>query len=211
MRVSLAAQPPSAAIEAVTKASISLFRLLACWRISTAADAKFCQTTSRPLPDLFPTDQPNDPVVNVTIGDARAFAAWAGKRLPNQFEWEKAARGADGRAFPWGNERDPSHANVGTHVLRPVNDFPGGASPFGALQMVGNVWELVDRLRPPSPQAWKSYPKLKPPPSADEPWYMIRGQSCGEPLLDAVISESAPVPARWKDIYIGFRCVKSAP
>ena len=184
---------------------------MACWRISTAADAKFCQTTSRPLPDLFPTDQPNDPVVNVTIGDARAFAAWAGKRLPNQFEWEKAARGADGRAFPWGNERDPSHANVGTHVLRPVNDFPGGASPFGALQMVGNVWELVDRLRPPSPQALKSYPKLKPPPSADEPWYMIPGQSCGEPLLDAVISESAPVPARWKDIYIGFRCVKNAP
>ena len=118
---------------------------------------------------------------------------------------------ADGRAFPWGNERDPSHANVGTHVLRPVNDFPGGASPFGALQMVGNVWELVDQLRPPSPQAWKSYPKLKPPPSADEPWYMIRGQSCGEPPLDAVISESAPVPARWKDIYIGFRCVKNAP
>jgi len=118
---------------------------------------------------------------------------------------------ADGRAFPWGNERDPSHANVGTHVLRPVNDFPGGASPFGALQMVGNVWELVDRLRPPSPQALKSYPKLKPPPSADEPWYMIRGQSCGEPPLDAVISESAPVPAPWKDIYIGFRCVKNAP
>jgi formylglycine-generating enzyme required for sulfatase activity len=92
-----------------------------------------------------------------------------------------------------------------------VNDFPSGASPFGALQMVGNVWELVDQLRLPSPEALKGFPNLKPPPSADEPWYMIRGQSCGEPLLDAVISESAPVPARWKDIYIGFRCVKSAP
>jgi hypothetical protein len=77
--------------------------------------------------------------------------------------------------------------------------------------MVGNVWEFVDQLRAPSAEALKSYPKLKPPPRADEPWYMIRGQSCGEPLLDKVISESAPVPARWKDIYIGFRCVKNAP
>ena len=71
--------------------------------------------------------------------------------------------------------------------LRPVNDFASGASPFGVLQMVGNVWEFVDQLRAPSAEALKSYPKLKPPPRADEPWYMIRGQSCGEPLLDTVI------------------------
>jgi formylglycine-generating enzyme required for sulfatase activity len=179
--------------------------------VPNAEYASFCQATNRTLPDGFPADKPNYPVVNVTIGDAKAFAAWAGKRLPNPFEWEKAARGGDGRAFPWGNEHDPSRANVGTRELRPVNDFPRGASPFGALQMVGNVWEFVDQLRPPSPEALKSYPKLKPPPRADEPWYMIRGQSCGEPLLDTVSWESAPVPARWKDIYIGFRCVKSAP
>jgi len=171
--------------------------------------AKFCQATGRALPDRFATDKPNYPVVNVTIEDAKAFAAWAGKRLPNPFEWEKAARGTDGRNFPWGNEHDPSKANVGSQQLRPVGDFPGGASPNGALQMVGNVWEFVDQLRPPSPQALKAFPSLKPPPRADEPWYMIRGQSCGEPLLDAVIYESAPVPARWKDVYIGFRCVKN--
>jgi serine/threonine-protein kinase len=179
--------------------------------VPNAEYARFCQATSRPLPDRFPADQVGLPVVNVTIDEARAFAAWAGKRLPNSQEWEKAARGADGRAFPWGNEHDPSRANVGTHQLRPVSDFPGGASPSGALQMVGNAWEFVDQLRPPSPEALKMFPKLKPPPRADEPWYMIRGQSCGEPLLDAVIYESAPVPGRWKDIYIGFRCVKSAP
>jgi serine/threonine-protein kinase len=179
--------------------------------VPNAAYARFCQATNRPLPEHFPANQPDYPVVNVTIAEARTFAAWAGKRLPSPFEWEKAARGADGRAFPWGNEHDPSRANVGTHELRPVNEFSSGASPFGALQMVGNVWEFVDQLRPPSPEALQSYPKLKPPPRADEPWYMIRGQSCGEPLLDAVISESAPAPARWKDVYIGFRCVKSAP
>jgi hypothetical protein len=179
--------------------------------VPNAEYAKFCQATNRPLPDRFPADKPEYPVVNVTIGEARAFAEWAGKRLPNALEWEKAARGVDGRAFPWGNEHDPARANVGTHQLRPVKDFADSASPFGVLQMVGNAWEFVDQLRAPSAEALKSYPKLKPPPRSDEPWYMIRGQSCGEPLLDTVIWESAPVPARWKDIYIGFRCVKNAP
>jgi eukaryotic-like serine/threonine-protein kinase len=179
--------------------------------VSNAEYAKFCQATNRPLPDGFSANRPDYPVVNVTIADARAFAAWAGKRLPKPAEWEKAARGADGRAFPWGNEHDPSRANVGTRELRPVNDFQGGASPFGALQMVGNVWEFVDQLRTPSPESLKGFPKLKPPPRADEPWYMIRGQSCGEPLLDTVIWESATVPERWKDVYLGFRCVKSVP
>ncbi|MEO8367860.1 MAG: bifunctional serine/threonine-protein kinase/formylglycine-generating enzyme family protein [Candidatus Solibacter sp.] len=171
--------------------------------------AKFCQATGRSLPDRFAVDKPNYPVVNVTIDDAKAFATWAGKRLPNPFEWEKAARGSDGRNFPWGNEQDPSKANVGTKQLRPVGDFAAGVSPSGALQMVGNVWEFVDQLRPPSPQALNAFASLKPPPRADEPWYMIRGQSCGEPLQDAVIYESAPVPARWKDFFIGFRCVKN--
>ncbi|MEO8593404.1 MAG: bifunctional serine/threonine-protein kinase/formylglycine-generating enzyme family protein [Candidatus Solibacter sp.] len=177
--------------------------------VTNAEYAKFCQATGHQLPDHFLIDKPNFPVVNVTIDEAKAFAGWAGKRLPNPFEWEKAARGADGRLFPWGNEHDPAKANVGTQQLRPVGDFPGGASPSGALQMVGNVWELVDQQRPPSAQALGMFQKLKPPPRSDEPWYMIRGQSCGEPLLDAVIYESAPVPARWKDVYIGFRCVKT--
>jgi formylglycine-generating enzyme required for sulfatase activity len=173
--------------------------------------AKFCMATNRPPPDGFPADKPDYPVVNVTLADARAFAAWARKRLPNALEWEKAARGVDGRAFPWGNERDSTRANVGTYQLRPVNDFANGASPFGALQMVGNVWEYVDQLRPPTREALKNYRKLKPPPRADEPWYMIRGQSSGEQLMGTVIWEPATVPARWKDVYIGFRCVKNVP
>ena len=97
--------------------------------VPNAEYAKFCQATNHPLPDGFPPDKPDYPVVNVTIGDARDFATWAGKRLPNPFEWEKAARGTDGRAFPWGNEHDPSRANVGTKQLRPVNDFPQRRQP----------------------------------------------------------------------------------
>ena len=76
--------------------------------------------------------------------------------------------------------------------------------------MVGNVWEFVDQLKPPSADALKGYQTLRPTPRADEPWYQIRGESCAETLVDNVIYESAPAPQRWKDVYLGFRCVKSA-
>jgi serine/threonine-protein kinase len=173
--------------------------------VTNEAYAKFCEATKR---TFTPAEGPAYPVSNVTIAEAREFAAWAGKKLPSEFQWEKAARGNDGLQFPWGATKDPSRANIGSKVLRPANDFPNGASPFGALQMVGNVWEYVDRLRSPGPEALKAFPRLQPPPSADEPWYMIRGQSFAEPLADSVLTESAAVPARWKDRYIGFRCVK---
>ena len=119
--------------------------------VSNAAYARFCKATNRPLPEDFPDKQPSYPVVNVTIRDAREFARWAGKRLPTALEWEKAARGTDGRIFPWGNEKDASRANTktgdATPELKPVDSFPSGASPYGALNMVGNALELVDTPR----------------------------------------------------------------
>ena len=80
--------------------------------VTNAEYEKFCQETNHERPKDFPADKPDYPVVNVTIGDARAFAAWAHKRLPSAQEWEKAARGEDGRLFPWGNKRDAGLANV---------------------------------------------------------------------------------------------------
>src|SRR5262249_37896718 len=118
--------------------------------VTNQAYAGFAKATGRAVPEGFPQDKPDLPVVNVSILDAQAFAAWAGKRLPNAREWEKAARGIDGRAFPWGNEKDPSRANVGSAGLKPVTDFSNGASPSGAVNMVGNAWELVEQLTPPS-------------------------------------------------------------
>ncbi len=179
--------------------------------VSNAAYAAFCSATGRPKPDGFPQDQPDLPVVNVTYLDAHQFAVWAGKRLPTPQEWEKAARGEDGRAFPWGNEKDASRANVDTKKLDPVTAHPEGASPYGALNMVGNAWELVEHLATPSAQAVENFRiRMNPAPRADEPWYEIRGESFGEPLAQDVIWDSTTVPARWKLPDIGFRCAKDA-
>lgn len=179
--------------------------------VSNGAYAAFCSATNRALPSGFLQNQPDLPVVNVSILDAQAFVKWAGKRLPTAREWEKAARGKDGRNFPWGNGRDPSKANVGTNQIQPVNSYANGASPFGALQMVGNVWELVDQLSTPGPHALEYFGGiLKPKPTKEEPWYTIRGASFSDDLPDNVIWDSTTVPARWKNANIGFRCVKDA-
>jgi serine/threonine-protein kinase len=194
--------------EKKVKAPLSAF-YIDTTEVSNAAYAAFCSATGRPLPDDFPQDKPNYPVVNITFLDAHQFAMWAGKRLPSAKEWEKAARGDDGRAFPWGNEKDASHANVGSKKLDPVNSHPDGASPYGALNMVGNAWEYVEQLTVPSAQAMENFRiMLNPAPRADEPWYQIRGESNMEPLAQAAVWDYTTVPARWKAPIIGFRCAK---
>ena len=90
----------------------------------------------------------NHPVVHVDLDDARAFARWAGKRLPTEEEWQYAAQGSDGRAYPWGNEMQPGCCNDGqSGGTTPVKAFPLGRSPFGGYDFCGNVWHWTESER----------------------------------------------------------------
>ena len=96
----------------------------------------------------------NHPVVEVSWFGAVAYCQWSGKRLATEAEWEKSARGTDGRRFPWGNEppdRTRAHFGSGWNDFRPVGSFPKGASPYGVLDLAGNGWEWVSSAYLPYP------------------------------------------------------------
>ncbi len=92
----------------------------------------------------YPTGQDNYPVVNISLEDAKAYAAWAGKRLPSEKEWQYAAQGTDKRMWPWGNTFHGTRCNNGFNQLTPVDAFPKGASPFNIIDLVGNVWQFTN-------------------------------------------------------------------
>ena len=95
----------------------------------------------------YPEGKGNHPVVWVDLDDARAYAVWAGKRLPKEEEWQFSAQGPELRTWPWGSEFDPALCNSDSDDTTPVDEYPDGASPFGCLDMSGNVWEWTESER----------------------------------------------------------------
>ena len=148
------------------------------------------------------------PVCLVMIEGAKAFAEWAGKRLPNEYEWEIAARGKEGRLYPWGNELpDVTRANYDYHVGHtvPVGSYPEGKTPEGVYDMAGNVNEMIDKK-------WEEYPWGQKRQDADKP--------CINPLCrgGAWTGHKNMLKATYRDVVkshymaplVGFRCAKDA-
>ena len=177
--------------------------------VTVAQYIRFCDATGRPLPTQPATGGLRHPVVNVSWNDADAFARWAKRRLPTEAEWERAARGPSGNAFPWGAADDAAKRNGpgsedGWPGMAPCGSILSGQSPFGVIDAIGNAWEWCADWY--SKDAWRTGTGPDPQGPSAGTDRVTRGGSflLGPPMRASFRNRAAP-SVRFEDL--GFRCV----
>lgn len=174
--------------------------LIDVFPVTNADYAAFTAATGHPVPPHWgpagscPDSVFDHPVVWVTWRDAAAYAAWAGKTLPTSEQWEKAARGAKGRIYPWGDAATAAKCNVqesGIGHTTPVARYHSGASPFGVYDLCGNTWEWCDTTAEPGRR-------------------VLKGSAFSSPFAHATPSAFNDAAETMSDNDTGFRCVAPA-
>jgi len=176
--------------------------LIARYPVTYADYLRFVETTGHRPPKHWPTagfppELARHPVVFVSWEDAVAYTQWADTRLPSEAEWEKAARGVDGRVYPWGSEFVAENCNTSeskTDGTRPVDAHPGGASPYGVMDMAGNVWEWTTTRY-----------------HDDEQWRVLKGGAWDfKGAGDARCAARVYFQPAFRNGAVGFRCCRDS-
>jgi len=154
----------------------------------------------------IPVGQEYCPVVYINLDDAKAYARWAGKRLPTEMEWQYAAQGIDMRKYPWGNTMDSTKCNYNLNHPTPVEAHPQGASPFGVEDMTGNVWQLTNDIYDVGSYYYVIIRGGSYYHPSSSPWYVTGG-----PLpVDHPEMLLLMAPGLDRNGTVGFRCVMDA-
>jgi formylglycine-generating enzyme required for sulfatase activity len=190
------------------------------YEVATKHYARFLTATGRQPPWQWGSvnlDIHGDrPVIGVDWADAEAYCRWAGKRLPTEAEWEKAARGIDGRLYPWGNQvptAELANFAVGarfsySQALMPVGRYEKAKGPYGHYDLAGNVWEWVQDWYDGS--YYERSPERNPPGPEEGQFKVLRGGSWSELPKYLLTYGRFKLPPGTRNSYTGFRCARSS-
>jgi formylglycine-generating enzyme required for sulfatase activity len=188
------------------------------FEVTTPSYAKFIEAAGGVLPKFWegvmPGGEGDRPVVGIDWNNAAAYCQWVGKRLPTEAEWEKAARGFDGRIYPWGHE-SPTKLNAnfaktnwkGYSTLVPVGKLEGGKSPYGIYDMAGNVYEWVADWY--DKDFYRSSPDRNPTGPKSGQFKVLRGGSWSVNAFSLRSTARTYFTPTHRYNFIGFRCAKT--